>query len=158
MFELVSLIFGGVLRLVPELSRLWEGQKQREHEQSMAKLQFELDVQRAELTLNQTVTEGKLLVEQKDAVTWSEAFKASAVRTGIKLVDGLNATVRPILTYWWCIILASAYKVAVFYLATKGGASWANAATLAWTTADQNIVMSIIGFWFVDRSLRKQNG
>lgn len=158
MLELISFIFGGVFRLIPELSRLWDGQKQREHELKMAQLQFELDKQRAELMLNQVAVVGNIELEQKDADTWLEAIKAQAIKTGIKFVDGLNALVRPILTFWWCIILATAYKVASYNLMVTGGAAWDNAITMLWTTTDYQIVLSIIGFWFVDRALRKQHG
>lgn len=158
MLELLSFVFGGIFRLIPELSRLWDGQKQREHELKMAQLQFDLDRQRGELLVEAVHTVGQIELDQRDADTWLEAIKAQAVKTGIKFVDGLNALVRPILTFWWCIILATAYKIASYHLMVVGGASWDNAITMLWTTTDYQIVLSIIGFWFVDRTLRKISG
>jgi hypothetical protein len=64
--------------------------------------------------------------------------------------------VRPVLTYWYCVAGYGAYKTATYFIILSTGASWSNAITVLWTPQDQAVMMSIIGFWFVDRALRHQ--
>lgn len=168
MLEILSFIFGGLFRLAPKLIEMREREKDREHERAMLNLQMQADEKRAQLTMQ---------VEEKRAETQQQIAELQALitalqtqgqqfkKTGVKWIDGmlavaefLSATVRPVLTYWYCVAAYGAYKAASLYLILSTGASVANAVTTLWTPNDHAVMFSIIGFWFVDRAIRKREG
>jgi hypothetical protein len=164
--ELLGLIFGGVFRIIPELGRLWEAKNQREHEREMVKLQMQADQLRAQLEVQKMERQGEIqmqLAELQAMITALQAQGKGFKKTGIKFIDWLlgiaefmSVTVRPVLTYWYCLVGYGAYKVASYYMILSAGSSWQNAITLLWTPNDHAVMLSIIGFWFVDRALRNQ--
>jgi hypothetical protein len=70
-------------------------------------------------------------------------------------VEAFSASVRPVPTYWLCVLMYGAYKTASYFIMIDVGADWMNAVTTLWTPVDYQIMLSIIGFWFVDRAIRK---
>ena len=157
MLELLSLLFGGILRIVPSILEYVDAKNKRQHEREMVALQIEADKVRSEL--RQQETETKALGDASAAQT-----NRSFIPTGrawidifLALVEAVNATVRPVLTYFYCLLLYGGYKVALFVTMTDQGGSWKDAALALWTSADYSVMLSIISFWFVDRALRKMS-
>lgn len=154
MFELLSLLFGGALRLVPSVLEYLDAKNKRSHEIEMLKAQVEADRMRSEF---------KMQEKEVDAIAKvSAAQSGSFVKTGrpwidifLALVEAFSATVRPVLTYWYCVLMYGAYKAALYYTMIDIGQSWKDAAVTLWTPTDYAIMLSVTGFWFVDRSLRK---
>lgn len=167
MIEILGMVFGGVLRLIPEAMKLWDRQKDREHEKGMLELQMKADEARAVAARQAAELAGNIQMNSDELKAIIEATRAQATsfaKTGNKYLDAilvmaevLSSTVRPVLTYWYCVAMYGAYKVALFVLLTDKGFGTANAIMQLWKPEDQAIVMSIISFWFVDRVLRKQN-
>jgi hypothetical protein len=154
-FEILSLVFGGVLRLVPSVLEYFDAKNKREHEKDMYAL--EMDKIKIQADLNMQISEQDAIKEAS-----VEQTKRGFIPTGrgwidwlLALTDFISATVRPVLTYWYCLVMYGTYKVASYLIMTQGGADWKNAVTMLWTPADYSIMLSIIGFWFVDRALRK---
>lgn len=166
MIELLGLVFGGAFRLLPELGRLWDAANQRKHEREMLALQMQADQLRAQMAMQHMEKQGELqqqLAELQAMITALQAQGKGFTKTGIKTVDYLlgvaeflSSSVRPVLTYWYCVFGYGAYKAASYYMILSAGSSWANAITLLWTPQDHAVMLSIIGFWFVDRALRRQ--
>lgn len=166
--EILSFIFGGLFRLAPKIIEMREREKDREHERLMFDLQMKADEKRAQLTMQaeekraetqQQIAELQALIE--GLKTQGQSFQ----KTGNKVIDFLlaaaeflSATVRPVLTYWYCVIGYGAYKAAALYMILSSGSSVANAVTVLWTPNDHAVMFSIIGFWFVDRAIRKREG
>lgn len=167
MIELLGLVFGGVLRLIPEGMKLWDRQKDRLHEKDMLALQMQADEARAAASRQAAELQGNIQMNSEELKAIIEATRAQATtftKTGNKWLDAvlvmaevLSATVRPVLTYWYCVAMYGGYKLAMFILLTDKGFGAANAIMQLWKPEDQAVVMSIISFWFVDRVLRKQN-
>jgi len=86
-----------------------------------------------------------------------EATKAQAVQTGVKWVDAISSLMRPLLTFWWAIVLYTVALGAEFYtLVYVSHVPLVNAVLQLWGADEKSIVASIVAFWFVDRSLRKK--
>jgi hypothetical protein len=108
---------------------------------------------------------GKIAEGLAEMAAMVESIKAQAVtftKTGRPWLDAMlvfaevaSALVRPVLAYWYCVLGYGAYKVATYYMVLSTGASWPNAITTLWTPQDYAVMTSIIGFWYVDRQLRK---
>lgn len=151
-------LLGGIFRLVPEVFRLYEGDKLREHEIKMLDKQLDLDKLKGQQQIDAIKVTGEVQIDSKDADTWLEAIKAQGQLTGNKFIDGWNASIRPLITTWNVIVMYTLHKCATMYLVFSTGTDLERAIPALWTTTDYSIMMSIIGFWFVDRSLRKQQG
>ena len=151
----ISTIGGGILRLIPEWLSIKDKEKARDHEFRMFDLQLEADKLRSKLRIDEARVdvEGKEILAEIGAIT--EAAKAQATQTGVKFIDGLNASVRPILTYWWCVVLYTINKGVLMYLALKSNPELSQVAGVVMTDFDAAVVASMIGFWFVDRAIRK---
>jgi hypothetical protein len=166
MFEILSFVFGGVFRLLPELLKWIDKQREREHEARMLDLQMKADEQRAKLEVQKAEVEGRIKMDLAEVQALIAATQAQATvfqKTGNKWLDALmvlaetaSTFVRPILTYWYCVLMYGAYKAAAFYLLLDQGGNWKEAVTTLWTANDVAVMMSIIGFWFVDRAIRKR--
>lgn len=167
MFEALSFIIGGLFRLAPEVFKLFNASSERKHERAMLELQIKADELRAKAEVQKAEMQGEIQQQLAEIQAMIDALKsqgaASVQRTGIKWIDAMiaileamNISVRPVLTYWYCVIAYGAYKVASYYMILATGASWMNAVTTLWTPQDQAVMFSIIGFWFVDRAIRKQ--
>lgn len=163
---MLEFIFGGIFRLLPEIGRLWEKKQEQDHEIKVMQLQMELDEKRAQLDMQKATVNAELQQQIAELSAMVQATKSQSQtfqKTGNKFMDfilvcveALSATVRPVLTYWFCVIAYGSYKVAIYYGLVHGGASWDSAILAAWTADDMRIVFSIIGFWFVDRVLHHQ--
>lgn len=166
MFELLSFIFGGVFRLIPEGMKLYDKGRERQHEKDMLDLQIKADEKRAQLDMQKAELQGNLAMQTKELQALIAATQAQAQtyqKTGNKWLDALlvlaeiaSGLVRPVLTYWYCIVAYGAYKASLYYMAVSEGIDWATAVQSLWVANDHMIMVSIIGFWFVDRAIRKQ--
>lgn len=162
---------GGLLRFVPEIFKLFTEKADREHEYRMTQLQLQIDQARATQQIDLAHAQGDIAQQAADTQALIEAVKAQAVPTGIAWVDALNASVRPVITYWWMMLL-SIYKLIMFviasievYLALQATKSLSDALPIlggfvdkVWTVQDAGILSMILGFWFVDRAIRHNTG
>lgn len=155
---LLSFLGSGLLRLLPEVFSFFKQAKDADHEFRMAQLQLEIDKARATQQLDLAHVNAEIALNQSEAVGLIEALKSQGQSTGIKFVDALNALVRPILTYYWCIILYTVWKATIIYQAIESKVPFTQMAPFIMTEFDLNVVSSIIGFWFVDRAIRKSKG
>lgn len=161
MLELLSLLLGGGLRLVPEFLKVWNAKRDQDHEFRMTQLQLQIDQARSAQRIDE-LHAGANAAEQ---ASWAQALVESmkqpvtAAASGNWFLDALNAlsiSVRPILTYWHCLVLYTTYKVALLWLAIASGTGALQAVANSFTTFDQSLVLSMVSYWFLDRTLRKQ--
>lgn len=159
MLTLLGTLLGGLFRLAPEFLKMLDKNNERAHEVLMFDKQLEADRLRLNATQALEETRGANALNLADVQAMIEAVKAQGQKTGIAIVDGLNALVRPILTFWWAVILYSVALFAEYYvLVTVTHVAKADAVLMVWGADEKAIVASIISFWFVDRALRKMSG
>ena len=155
MLELLSLLFGGVLRLAPELLGFFRARDDRAHELRMTQLQLDIDKARAQQQIDLAHAQAAIAADQADMVALVEAVQAQARPSGVPWIDALSSSVRPVLTYWWCVGLYTAYKVIAITLLLQAGTGLAALLPQLVTDFDKSVIGSMFAFWFVDRSLRK---
>ena len=105
MFEtLLGGLFGGALRLAPELLKLWDRRDERKHELNMLDRELDFAKTRSEVQLRQAETE--LATTQLD--TLGEAFReqSQTAQAAGKFVAAMSALVRPMVTYIFIILYA----------------------------------------------------
>ncbi len=145
-------LFGGLLGLLtsalPTLLGLWQGRQDKKHELKILEVQAGL----ARLGHAQRLEE----IQVQADVAESAALYRPQARSGVRWVDGLNASVRPVVTYLFLAAYLSV-KVATYHLMTMVilDTTMAQAVTRLWNADDMAIFMAVLGYWFGSRSLAK---
>lgn len=155
MFEtLLGGLFGGALRLAPELLKLWDRKDERKHELALLSRELEFAQTRAEVELRQV--DGNIATAQLD--TLADAFReqSQTAQAAGKFVAGASALVRPLVTYIF-ILLYALVKVAAYALALAQGGDWQAVLVSMWGVDDMAVLNMILSFWFVGRVYERSN-
>lgn len=116
---------------VPKLFEVFQDGKDKKHELELIRLQIQRD---KEIGVQQT----SAIEVQGDAQVLVKAL--DTLKTGIRWVDALSGTVRPIVTY----------SLVFTYIFTKIYYNY------AWTSFDSDLLAVVLGFWFGSRVLQKR--
>jgi hypothetical protein len=155
---LLGSLGGGILRLAPEILNWMDRNNAREHELKMQDVAFKFEELRGSQRMGEIQAQNQMAMDTGGLDALSEAIRAQGAKTGIKWVDSVNSTVRPFLTYWWCVFLMSAAKVSQFVLLKGQGLGTAQSIDMLWGAQEMAIVAGMINFWFLDRVIRKNKG
>ena len=141
-------VFGGVLRLAPEIFKLFDRVNERKHELAMVQAEMEFAKIRGEIAMRQV--EATMTMAEMD--TMAEAFKEQSMtaRAAGKIVAGISALVRPLITYAF-VGTYFLVKLAGYLMALDQGGEWKEVLIRIWTQDDVTVMFMIISFWFVGR-------
>lgn len=151
---LLSLLGGGLMRLLPEVFSFLNKKTDYTHELAMLDRQAELEKTREASRRETIVAQGDidqtlaLLDAQKAALT------GQFQKTGFMFVDALNFLVRPLTTYFF-LLMYGIVKVAVLVVALQTMDPWV-AIIQCWSPDDATTLAGILGFYFVGRSFDKK--
>ena len=158
--SLVGTLIGGLLRLVPEGLKFWQSSKDSDHEFRMAQVNLQTMELQAKHRMDLRRVDGEIELAAADIQALVEGNKAQAsmmLNTGVKWLDAginaMNAAMRPTLVYYYAAMYALV-KIAVFYTYLGDGVDWAESMKLLWNTEDSAVWASILGYVFLDRTLR----
>lgn len=152
---LVGTLFGGLFRMAPEILKWMDRKDERKHELAMFDKQLQADTLKGNQALEQINANAAAAMGAGEIQALIEATKAQAVQTGIRWVDGMNSLMRPLITFWWVIVLYTTALVSQYLFLIDQGSTVAEAILKLWGADEKALVASIISFWFVDRSLRR---
>ena len=155
---LLGTLFGGLFRMAPEILKWMDRKDERKHELSMFDKQLEADRLRGDQALAQIQVQADATIGTAEIQAIIAATKAQATKTGIRWVDAINSLMRPLITFWWVVVLYTAALAAQFFFLIDSGETTAQAVIALWGVEEKALVASIVSFWFVDRSLRKGSG
>jgi hypothetical protein len=158
MLTLLSMLGGGLFRLIPFVVDFFKAKNDAEHEYRMTELQLKIDQARATQQIDLAHAQAEIAANAGEMQAWADAIKGQSTPSGVSWIDALSASVRPVLTYWWCLVLYTAAKAIVIVVAIQGNMPLAAFAALLVTEFDTAIIGSVFSFWFVDRALRKMGG
>lgn len=156
MFELLGLVFGGVSRLAQHFMDLKDKQAERDHEARMFENQVKLQELQGAQKLQEKAVDLQQVLDTNAANALIAGVQAQAQEAAAAggWVAKVSALMRPLLTFWHCILIYTIAKVAQFMLAYSGGLPWATAFATIYGEPDRALCFSMISFWFVDRSLK----
>jgi len=159
MIEVLSFIFGGIFRLAPEMLKWLDKKDERKHELAMLDAQMKADQLRAELSIKQIEAEAEVVLGKAELEAIIAATKAQGQKSGVRWIDGLNSLLRPLIAFWWVIVLYSGSIIVQFYaLVWKFHEAVPIAMLTVFGAQEKSIALSIIGFVFVDRAIRRGSG
>ena len=149
MFEtLLGGVFGGVLRLAPELFKLFDKKNERAHELRMLEAEMEFAKIKGEIAMRQA--DVQLQTAELDAMVAAIQEQSSTAKAAGSVVAAISALVRPTVTYMF-LGLYAAVKVAAYLIAIEQGGNWKEVLTTMWGSDDLAVFNMIISFWFVGR-------
>lgn len=156
MIEILSLVGGAVARLAPSLLDFFKQGRDLKYELLRMDKELAMEENRAKNRQEEIAAMSNFQVETNWSEAMGEAIKYQTRATGDKWLDRINVSVRPILTYWWCIVLYTCHKMLLTVIVMSSDHSnLMSVANILYNDFDQAVTGSIIGFWFVDRALRK---
>ena len=141
---------GGLFRLAPEVLKFFDRKNERSHELAMLDLSIKADSLKKDIATIEA--QGAIGVKEIDAII--EATKAQGQRTGIKWVDAINSLIRPLITLQWVVLLWPGLIIASFFASYEAMGAL-EAFKVVFGIEEKIMASSIVSFWFVDRSLRK---
>lgn len=152
MSAILSFLGGSAFRAIWGELSTWLNKKQdHKHEMEMIRLQGDMDAAQharnqiairtqAELGIKTVQVQAQAALNQTDADAFRAAMDRAAAPSGVLWIDGWNGSVRP----------AFATIVLILWLAAMYQQNWVLA---AW---DMDLMSSICGFFFADRTLGKR--
>lgn len=155
LLTLLSMLGGGLMRLLPELISFFNKKTDNAHELAMLDRQFELEKTRAQSRMEEIQVSGDYSQALALLDTQKEALRGQMQRTGIRIVDMLNFLVRPLTTYYM-LILYGVFKVALFAVTVNSGIPVFDTIVRVYDEEDRAILSGILSFWFVGRVFEKK--
>jgi hypothetical protein len=150
---LLGSVFGGLFRLAPEVLKWLDRKDERSHELKMFSLQTDLEKMRGEYKMEEKYVD--FSKANIDAI--GQAFKqqAEADKKAYKWVASISALVRPGIT-WLLFGLYTAVKIVTIMYAVNSGLPAITIMQEVWTADDFSMLMMILTFWFLGRSIEKR--
>ena len=139
---------GGTFRLLPEFLKVWDRKGEREHELKLLNAEMEFARLRETLQLRKSETEAVGL--EVEAIGVASDEQGRTARYAGKIIAGISALVRPVVTYAF-VIVYFVVKLAAYLLALEQGGGWKEVLVSMWTKDDMAMLMMILTFWFVGR-------
>lgn len=156
MFEtLLGGVFGGLLRLAPEVFKIFDKKNERAHELAMLNAEMEFAKMKGEIVMRQT--EAAISVEEMGAIGKAFQEQSKTAQAAGKFVAAISALVRPTVTYAF-VTAYFAVKLATYLMALEQGGEWKEVILRLWTDDDVTILFSILSFWFVSRTIDRNSG
>lgn len=141
-------VFGGLLRLAPELIKTFDRGNERKHELAMLNAEMEFAKVRGDIAMRQT--EATMTITELN--TMAEAIKeqSTTAQAAGWFVAALSALVRPMITYAF-VGVYFLVKVVSYLIALDQGGEWREVLINLWNQDDVTILFMIISFWFIGR-------
>ncbi len=152
---LLSMLGGGLMRLLPEVISFMNKKTDNKHELDMMDKQLELQRSKSadDRATMQVAGDIATTIALMDAQ--KEALKSQMQLTNVWWVDALNFLVRPLTTYYF-LLLYGASKIAMFVTAIYGDVTGWEAILKIYDPEDRAILSAILSFWFVGRVIDKK--
>ena len=149
MLTLLGSLLGFISSTFPDLLKLWQDKQDRKHELQILDRQME----QMRLGHNQRLDEIAINADVSQSLA---LYKHDSQPSGVTWVDGLRASVRPIITYGFFILFAWVKLSAVVLLMNQDGININEALIQIWDAETQALFAGILSFWFGSRSLAKR--
>lgn len=85
-------------------------------------------------------------------------YKHDGKPSGVKWVDGLRVSVRPVITYAFFTLFTVVKVSALYVLVSEEGLTVVQAMPQIWAPETQALFAAVMSFWFGQRALNKIRG
>ena len=151
MLTLLGSLLGFISSAFPDLLRLWQDHQDRKHELAI------LDRQMEQMRLGHSQRLEEIAVEA-DIAESKALYRHDSQPSGVKWVDGLRASVRPVITYAFFLLFTAVKLCALYVLMADEGLAFTIALPRIWDPETQALFAAVMSFWFGQRALAKARG
>ncbi len=150
MLTLLGSLLGFMSSAFPDILGIWKDRADRNHELAILDRQIEANklnhAQRLEeIHVQADISESKAL------------YTHASQPSGVKWVEALRATVRPIITYAFFALFATV-KIAILIKFMDQGLSVTDSLIAVWDAETMALFAAVMSFWFGQRALAKKRG
>lgn len=148
MLTLLGSLLGFLSSAFPDLLKLWQDHQDRRHELAILDRQME----QMRLGHNQRLEAIEL---EADIAESRALYQHDSQPSGVRWVDGLRASVRPVITYAFFLLFTAVKTSALIVLVNEQGMTLIEALPQIWDPETQALFAAVMSFWFGQRALAK---
>lgn len=148
MLTLLGSLLGFITSAFPQLLGLIKDWQDRKHELAILDRQMEMQ----KLGHTQRIEE---IAVAADIAESQALYRHDAQPSGVKWVDGLRSSVRPMITYAFFLLFAAVKGSGLYLLIAVEGLVLAEALPQVWDGETAALFAAVVSFWFGARSLAK---
>lgn len=161
---ILSGLFGGLLRLAPEVLKFLDAKNDRQHELDMQDKALAFQTLTGSQKINEISSQGLIDVQRGDQDVQKSQFdaymaaytsQAAMADAGGKFIAAICALVRPMITAM-VFCMWAAWKLCVMVYAWKLTGDMVQVLMNNWSPDDTSIMTMIVSFWFVGRTIEKK--
>jgi len=157
MWTIISGIFGGLLRLAPEIFKMINAKGERAHELAMQKVAYDFQVLKGNQRIDEIQEQGQADWNTGALDALQAAIKDQGTPSGIPWIDGFSKLMRPLITLQWVVLLYPAVIITTFILLLQASVPVISAMNQAFGPEEKGLVAFIVDFWFIGRILDKKD-
>jgi len=147
MLTLIGSLIGFISSAFPDLLKLFQDHQDRKHELAILDRQMEQAAQGHSHRLEE-------INAQADISESRALYRHASLPAGYKWIEGLRASVRPVITYAFFTLFA-VVKYAGLQSLLDQGVPVTQALIAIWDPETQALFAAVISFWFGQRALNK---
>lgn len=157
LLTLLSAIFGGLLRLAPEVLKFLDRKEDRTHELAMQDKQLLFLQQQGQMKVEEVQTQSYAdqAIEQLKTIALLNQNQADMAVAGGKFAAAVNSLMRPAITMF-VFTLWGVHTLAVMVYAYQATGDLVDTLVNSWTVDDAALLSMIASFYFVGRTIDKQ--
>lgn len=148
MLTLLGSLLGFITSAFPQLLGLIRDWQDRRHELAILDRQMEMQRQGHTQRLEEIAVAADIAESQA-------LYRHDAQPSGVKWVDGLRSSVRPMITYAFFLLFAAVKGSGLYLLIAVEGLVLAEALPRIWDDETAALFAAVVSFWFGARSLAK---
>ena len=146
MLSLLGTLLGFGTSFLPKVMDYFQDRSDKKHELMVMEVQIK---QQKELAIQKLE-----MVNVEADVREIEALQKSMQPTGVKWVDGLRGSVRPVITYAFFLLFCFV-EVSAYLALTASGVSGLDAVNAVWDEDTKALFAAVIAFWFGGRAVAR---
>ena len=149
MLSLMGSLLGFGTSFLPKVMDFFQDKQDKKHELAVMEVQIRQQKELASQKLEAINVEAD--------IREIEALQKSIRPSGVRWIDGLRGSVRPVITYSFFILFVFV-EVAAYFSLTAQGVSGLDAAGVIWDEDTKALFAAVISFWFGGRAIARLKG
>ena len=146
MLSLLGSVLGFGTSFLPKVMDFFQDKQDKKHELAIMEVQIR---QQKEVAVQQLE-----MVNVEADIREIEAIQKSVQNTGVRWIDGLRGSVRPVITY--CFFgLFIFVEISAYVSLTASGISSLQAVQLVWDDEIMALFAAVLSFWFGGRAINR---
>ena len=147
MLSLLGTLLGFGTSFLPKVMDYFQDRSDKKHELQVMEVQIK---QQKELAIQKL----EMVNVEADIREVEALQKSMQTPTGVKWVDGLRGSVRPVITYAFFLLFCFV-EVSAYLALTASGVSGLDALNAVWDEDTKALFAAVIAFWFGGRAVAR---